>query len=50
MEGMTFKGIDSSGQYIKDACEKSLTRLNVEYIDLCKSLISHDVSPIVDTR
>lgn len=44
MEGMTFKGIDSSGKYLKDACEKSLARLNVEYIDLCKSAIAEKKS------
>lgn len=36
MEGMQFKGIDSSGEYCKKACEKSLKRLGVDYIDLCK--------------
>ncbi|KAJ4348192.1 uncharacterized protein N0V89_009564 [Didymosphaeria variabile] len=34
MDGSQFKGVDSSGEYLKHACEKSLARLGVEYIDL----------------
>lgn len=30
--------IDSSAKYCKEACEKSLKALGVDYIDLCKLL------------
>jgi aryl-alcohol dehydrogenase-like predicted oxidoreductase len=35
-EGLKFLGIDSSAEYCKQACEKSLARLGVESVDLCK--------------
>jgi len=31
-----FKHIDSSAEYCKKACEKSLETLGVDYIDLCE--------------
>lgn len=33
-----FKGIDSSAEYCKKACEASLKALGTDYIDLCKHL------------
>ncbi|KAL1601763.1 hypothetical protein SLS60_006678 [Paraconiothyrium brasiliense] len=44
MDDWQFKGIDSSGEYLKDACEKSLARLDVEYIDL---YYAHRLNPNV---
>jgi aryl-alcohol dehydrogenase-like predicted oxidoreductase len=38
MDGMAFKGVDSSAEYCKKECEKSLEKLGVECIDLCKCL------------
>ena len=32
--------IDSSGEYCKKACEESLKILGIDYIDLCKVVIS----------
>ncbi|KAF2727983.1 putative aldo/keto reductase [Polyplosphaeria fusca] len=32
--GLNFKGINSSAEYCKQACERSLERLGVDYIDL----------------
>ena len=36
-EKVNMKGIDSSAEYCKKACEESLKRLGVDCIDLCKS-------------
>lgn len=36
-ENLQLKGIDSSGEYCKKACEDSLQRLGIECIDLCES-------------
>jgi hypothetical protein len=36
MEEFQFKGINSSGEYCKQACEASLKKLGIEYIDLCE--------------
>jgi aryl-alcohol dehydrogenase-like predicted oxidoreductase len=36
MDKMQFKGIDSSGEYCKRACEASLKRLGTDRIDLCE--------------
>lgn len=33
---LVFKGIDSSGEYCKRACEASLERLGTDCIDLCE--------------
>jgi len=38
MEGIQFKGINSSGKYCKRSCEASLKRLGINSIDLCGSL------------
>jgi aryl-alcohol dehydrogenase-like predicted oxidoreductase len=40
MENLEFKGIISSGEYCKRACEASLKRLGTDSIDLCESLES----------
>lgn len=37
MENSDFKGIDSSGEYCKRACEASLKKLGIDSIDLCES-------------
>jgi aryl-alcohol dehydrogenase-like predicted oxidoreductase len=39
MDGMQFKGINSSAAYCKAACEKSLQRLGVQWIDLCELFV-----------
>jgi aryl-alcohol dehydrogenase-like predicted oxidoreductase len=40
MEGVHLKGVDTSAEYCKQACAKSMERLGVDYIDLCKPVIS----------
>jgi aryl-alcohol dehydrogenase-like predicted oxidoreductase len=37
-ENLQLKGIDSSGEYCKKACEDSLQRLGIDCIDLCESM------------
>jgi aryl-alcohol dehydrogenase-like predicted oxidoreductase len=34
--GFVFKGVDSSYEYCKKACEASLKKLETDCIDLCK--------------
>jgi len=36
--GRQFKGINSSPEYCKEACEESLRKLGIDCIDLCESL------------
>lgn len=36
MENHQFKGMNSSAEYCKEACDKSLKRLGTDYIDLCQ--------------
>lgn len=36
-ENFQLKGFNSSAEYCKKACNDSLERLGVDYIDLCKS-------------
>jgi len=36
MENLELKGINSSGEYCKRACEASLKRLGTDSIDLCE--------------
>ncbi len=40
MDGMQFKGIDSTADYCKRACEESLKKLGTDRIDLCMCLPS----------
>jgi len=37
-EGREFKGVNSSGEYCKRACDASLKKLGTDRIDLCKFL------------
>ena len=39
IENLQFKGIDSSAEYCKRACEASLKKLATDYIDLCEFLL-----------
>jgi len=39
MENLQFKGINSSAEYCKRACEASLKKLATDYIDLCEFLL-----------
>lgn len=41
-ENLQLKGIDSSGEYCKRACDESLKRLGVKTIDLCE--LAFDIS------
>jgi aryl-alcohol dehydrogenase-like predicted oxidoreductase len=36
LKGTGFRGFDSSAAYCKQACEKSLELLGIDYIDLCE--------------
>ncbi|KAF2105995.1 putative aldo/keto reductase [Lophiotrema nucula] len=49
MDGMNFKGIDSSGEYCKKACAKSLERLGVDQIDLFYAHRINTETPIEET-
>ncbi|KAJ4291124.1 hypothetical protein N0V90_010322 [Kalmusia sp. IMI 367209] len=49
MDGMQFKGIDSSGAYLKSACEKNLARLGVEQIDLYYAHRLNPDTPVEET-
>jgi len=35
-EKLELKGVDSSGEYCKKACDESLKRLGIKTIDLCE--------------
>ncbi|KAF1977009.1 putative aldo/keto reductase [Bimuria novae-zelandiae CBS 107.79] len=49
MEGMEFKGIDSSEKYLKVECVESLARLELEYIDLDYAHRLNPHTPVKDT-
>ncbi|KAF2006389.1 putative aldo/keto reductase [Amniculicola lignicola CBS 123094] len=49
MEGREFKGIDSSAEYCKSACEASLKKLGIESIDLYYTHRLNPETPVEET-